>query len=662
VAFAPEGMDSSATWSVEEPGGGSIDPRGNYVASSKTGTFHVVATSHLHPGATARAEVQVVQLPAPAGSGTCPDTAVPAGWCNGPYCWDYPAPFGMDLTAAAVSGEDLWAGGNSVLLRRKGSAWTRFDAPGPISMLWADDPPGVDLFGLVKGKGIFRFDGTSWTASLPGAVDRMAVVSRSQAYAIERETILGWDGQTWTERFRASSPLRDIWAGGPADVLAVGGPIAVHFDGSGWTETAHGLTMTVPVGPFGNTTTEPLRLERILGRTGDEVWVEDGSGGRAAYAGSTWTLLQSACPGCGAGAPVGLFSPVPGDTWVAVDFMALGGPDADGYWFEHDSGNSRAGLEVDRRIEAMAGGYAVGASASVWKFEQGTWTKQTGGAGSAVESLWIDDCGRGLAFLSRGYRWSGLALRKEGSAGWVRDDGDPDTESFWAASFDDAWASGFGSLWHRDRAGWSRALRLEGEEGAMVLGGSGPDDVWAIGNSVWHWDGSQWTERPLPSSGPLSGFAGAIWAHARNDVWALRGSFPAASETLWHWDGNGWSSVDAPPGLTITALSGDDDGVVAAGVDASHRAALFRRAGNAWVGSLVPDDAFTWQVSLSKLPGGDFGLVVPNDGTAVAFRWDGVKFTRIPAPLDSPYLTAVAGDRSGHLWVGTGGGIFQVAP
>jgi hypothetical protein len=50
---------NTVTWSVEEPGGGSVSEAGVYTAPLAAGTFHVKATSTLDAGAVAVAVVQV---------------------------------------------------------------------------------------------------------------------------------------------------------------------------------------------------------------------------------------------------------------------------------------------------------------------------------------------------------------------------------------------------------------------------------------------------------------------------------------------------------------------------------------------------------------------------------------------------------------------------
>lgn len=50
---------NTATWAVEEPGGGSVSPEGVYAAPAQPGTYHVTATSALDPRVSVTATVRV---------------------------------------------------------------------------------------------------------------------------------------------------------------------------------------------------------------------------------------------------------------------------------------------------------------------------------------------------------------------------------------------------------------------------------------------------------------------------------------------------------------------------------------------------------------------------------------------------------------------------
>lgn len=59
VALVAGQAGAPVTWRVEEAGGGEIDSAGDYTAPAATGTFHVVATSVVHPEASGRTPVEV---------------------------------------------------------------------------------------------------------------------------------------------------------------------------------------------------------------------------------------------------------------------------------------------------------------------------------------------------------------------------------------------------------------------------------------------------------------------------------------------------------------------------------------------------------------------------------------------------------------------------
>jgi hypothetical protein len=70
--------DTACTWSVTEPGGGTITPAGTYMAPAAAGTYHVVAASLAEPTATATATVTV----APQVVGGCSDLPGAGTWQN----------------------------------------------------------------------------------------------------------------------------------------------------------------------------------------------------------------------------------------------------------------------------------------------------------------------------------------------------------------------------------------------------------------------------------------------------------------------------------------------------------------------------------------------------------------------------------------------------
>lgn len=93
-----------------------------------------------------------------------------------------------------------------------------------------------------------------------------------------------------------------------------------------------------------------------------------------------------------------------------------------------------------------------------------------------------------------------------------------------------------------------------------------PTDVWAAGHVreggvyrplVLHYDGTAWTESPLPDLGP-SGYLNAISAAGPDDVWVsgFTGTEAESGPLLLHWDGTAWRTMPTPaPGAHGTDLT-----------------------------------------------------------------------------------------------------------
>ncbi len=132
-----------------------------------------------------------------------------------------------------------------------------------------------------------------------------------------------------------------------------------------------------------------------------------------------------------------------------------------------------------------------------------------------------------------------------------------------------------------------------GRSATAAVGGSGPNDVWAVGESgtCLHWTGSSWakvnagtTQRlaavwvstagevwaggatgvlsgtlvHAPSGGTFSPVGGlpavnysAMWGSAANDIWMV-----GAGGTIVHYDGSNWSTSPSPTANDLSDVSG----------------------------------------------------------------------------------------------------------
>jgi hypothetical protein len=195
--------------------------------------------------------------------------------------------------------------------------------------------------------------------------------------------------------------------------------------------------------------------------------------------------------------------------------------------------------------------WAVGSNGTVFKRINGVWNKYTYGTNANLLDVWViapDDV------------WSVGSVGSpggEGSGSGVRHNGVPiavgSTQTFLSV-----WASSASNVFAGDAAG--TVVRWNGTswdswpvlgEAVVALWGSGPLDVWAVGDGGErsHFDGTRWR-----SIGPdTMSQAVSIWGSGPGDVW-MTGS------SLLHYGGSAFTTTAGPPGVTtLDAIGGTDD-------------------------------------------------------------------------------------------------------
>ena len=120
-----------------------------------------------------------------------------------------------------------------------------------------------------------------------------------------------------------------------------------------------------------------------------------------------------------------------------------------------------------------------------------------------------------------------------------------------AMSTDDVWVVGYAGnalggeeraiALHWDGLAWTEApVRPAiggGRSGLMAIGGISPSDLWAVGYqhnrpAILRWDGHVWSRSPSEVPGRLT----AVTALAPDDAWAV-------GEAILHWDGSAWTEL-----------------------------------------------------------------------------------------------------------------------
>jgi hypothetical protein len=124
---------------------------------------------------------------------------------------------------------------------------------------------------------------------------------------------------------------------------------------------------------------------------------------------------------------------------------------------------------------------------------------------------------------------------------------------------------------HWDGTQWSQVPNPAAAQPNTVLNGLtvvSPSDIWAAGYQgdsagnqyplIEHWDGSTWSEVPVPTGNEPSALY-AISGDSAGDVWAVgaqteTGTSNTAVALAEHWNGSGWTTVTNLPGLGNTYL------------------------------------------------------------------------------------------------------------
>jgi hypothetical protein len=177
--------------------------------------------------------------------------------------------------------------------------------------------------------------------------------------------------------------------------------------------------------------------------------------------------------------------------------------------------------------------------------------------------------------------------------------------------------------------------------------GSGPNDVWAVGDAgtILHWNGTAWTGVPSGTGNDLYG----VWGSGPNDVWAV-----GAGGTVLHWNGTAWTGVSSGTTNYLRSVWGSGASDVWAVGDAGT---ILHWNGTAWTRASGPPDSLegVWGSGTGDVWAvGEFGTVLHwNDGTA----WTCVSIGTTNS------LRGVWGSGANDVWaVGFGGTILERSP
>jgi hypothetical protein len=231
---------------------------------------------------------------------------------------------------------------------------------------------------------------------------------------------------------------------------------------------------------------------------------------------------------------------------------------------------------------------------------------------------------------------------------------------------DDVWAVGDGvstsQIQHWNGTSWSLVPSPANEPQSTQLydvSADSPTDAWAgglgsngsvFGPVIEHWNGTSWTV--VPNAAPSRNEICAIDAISPTDVWAAAVPYTGRDRTgtMEHWNGTQWSVVTMPTTGIIDGISGASaNDVWAVGQDGMTD----QWNGTQWTQVTNPDGG-TNLAAVDALSADDVWAI--SNGGAVTMQWNGTQWNSVPPAASIP-----GGFTAGTLSIDTGGALSGVA-
>jgi hypothetical protein len=271
-----------------------------------------------------------------------------------------------------------------------------------------------------------------------------------------------------------------------------------------------------------------------------------------------------------------------------------------------------------------------------------------GVSGSGPEDVWTMDFDYGFAIR----HWDGEGW----SAPTTLEQGGPFAWDLWVAGPNDVWVFEVGSaqILHGDgiafSPSWSADMNVAPPRFIVDVWGSRPDDIWAVGTIILHWDGTGWSELPSPTSAQLVVMGGS----GADDVWAFGPADSSNRAPVIHWDGTAWSEAPALPvineGWPVAVWAADPNNAwVIFEIPSPLLCQIFHWNGTDW----LEDTTKGLSESFAGVyPAGLWGSG-PNDVWAVGksiWHWNGRAWSKDTSVAVDAALHAVWGSGRGDLW------------
>lgn len=268
----------------------------------------------------------------------------------------------------------------------------------------------------------------------------------------------------------------------------------------------------------------------ISGLSASDIWAVDLSGSVLHFDGATWSTVETGFP---RDQPRAVWARTPADVWiVAADPSTPGFPSPTILHYDGTTWTATAS-PTSNYLTSIWGSsasdiWAVGSSGEIIHYDGTTWTSVASGTlqqlwavwGTSASDVWAG--GESVMLHYNGSGWSPVPIHALALA-------------IWGTSQSDVWAATSPGELHYDGQRWSTIQSGFLYDPYAPSGGGQPYAVWgASPSSVWiggwngviagpccgkmeHYDGSSWSDVPLPAGTPI---IKSIWGSSASDVWA----------------------------------------------------------------------------------------------------------------------------------------------
>jgi hypothetical protein len=492
-----------------------------------------------------------------------------SGWCRMTAFAARPLLGGVWASAP----DDVWAGSADGPWHFDGARWTAFPLPHPETPrlgteLWGS---GRDNIWMSTWNHLYHWDGHAWALQEPEPPilnPHLWGFRADDVWAANSGRLVHWNGSAWSDvaipestsiQVIRATRADDLWGLSTPDQHAP--PALVHWDGTHWSPT--------PGQPEGEWQF-PARAEQSLWGTGaDDLWVIGRKGLLRHWDGRAW-------------------HPVETDT--AADLQFIGGTSASDIWIAGaatealfapagEENAPRVFLHWNGRRWTHEGAPPAGIAA-VWRNRDGTawgitgagfvvrrdgtrWTSSLGENPRATvfSQIWGSAAGEVWAVGTLGTSAPDSAASPGARSVVVHWDGNHVASAVLAhAHVTRVWGSGTGEVWFAgDRpdgrgflARWkdSRLKLFDVPHPVLGIGGSGPDDLWAVGKErlLLHWTGRQWSSTAPDADSARSDASGDeatfqdVSSLSSRDAWVVGNA--DGIPRLRHWNGVYWVTVE----------------------------------------------------------------------------------------------------------------------